>query len=138
MANFDYIAAQKTALRLIAKFGHATSLARVTGESYDPVTGAASGGSNTVTDATVVSLPASGETVQAFDNRFKEDLKRGKIRFFYIAAKDLGFEPQPGDVLLFEGSTWDLAGSTPLNPAGTPLYYTVGVRASGKPITVFD
>lgn len=131
MAEFNYQNAQKTALRLIGQFGQSVKLVRVSGD-YDPVSGAPSNETLTTTDATVVSLPASGGTVQAFDNKFKEDLKKGKIRFFYIAAAGLEFQPEGGDLLLFEGGVWDVSGGTPLNPAGTPVLFTVGCRSSGK------
>lgn len=131
MSKFNYQNAQKTALRLIDRFGQSTKLVRVSSD-YDPVSGVTSDTLNQITDATVVSLPASSGTVQGFDNEFKEDLKKGKIRFFYIAAKGLGFEPEGGDLIVFEGELWDIGGGTPLNPAGTPVLFTVGCRSSGK------
>tara|TARA_R110000803_G_scaffold19510_9_gene51002 strand:+ start:88 stop:570 length:483 start_codon:yes stop_codon:yes gene_type:complete len=131
MGKFDYQNAAKTALRLIDQFGQSIQIVRVSGD-YDPVTGTATNETLQVTTAVVVSLPASGGTVQAFDNKFKEDLKKGKIRFFYIAAKGLGFEPEAGDLLLFEGGVWDIGGGTPLNPAGVPVLFAVGCRSSGK------
>lgn len=131
MAKFNYQNAQNTALRLIDQFGQSTKLVRVSGD-YDPVSGQPSGETLAVSDATVVSLPASAGTVQASDNRFREDLKKGKIRFFYIAAAGLEFEPEGGDLLLFERGVWDIAGATPLNPAGIPILFTVGCRSSGK------
>ena len=129
MANFDYKKAQKTALNLIKKFGREVTLARVT-STNDPVTGVVTVTDTQTTLATVVSLPASGNTVQAFDNKFKELLKQGKIRFFYAAAKGLAFEPDAGDYFEFDGKVWELAGSTPLNPAGLPVLYTLGVGGS--------
>lgn len=131
MANFDYIDAQKTALELINEFGQLTKMIRLSSD-YDPVTGSNDNVTSQITDAVVVSLPASGGTVQAFDNKFKEDLKKGKIRFFYVAAKGLTFQPEGGDLILFEDALWDIGGGTPLNPGGTPVLFTVGCRSSGK------
>lgn len=84
------------------------------------------------TDITaVVSFPASSGTVQAFDNRIIEDYKKGLIRFFYVAAKNLTFEPEPGDLLYFNSKVWEIAGTTPLNPNGAqPIFYTMGVKPS--------
>ena len=99
---------------------------------YDPVSGAVSNQIAQAQEATVVSLPSGSLTGINFDNRFKEDLKKGKIRFFYVAAKGLSFEPESGDTFIFEGSVWDIVGTTPLNPAGIPVIYTMAGRISGK------
>ena len=99
---------------------------------YDPVTGKETNIKPLVTEATVVSLPSGSLTGTNFDNRFKEDLKTNKVRFFYIAAQGLSFEPQSGDIFIFENRVWDIAGSTPLNPAGIPVLYTIGGMISGK------
>lgn len=131
MPKFDYKKAEKTAAELIVKFGQTTQLYRYD-TAYDPVTGSASGETALSTDINIVSLPASKGTVQAFDNKIKEASIAGKLRFFYIAAKDILFTPQPGDYILFEGSLWDVMGSTPLNPAGTALVFNVGCKAGGK------
>jgi len=133
MARFDYLKAQSTALRLIDKFGQSTSIVRVSSD-YDPATGEQSVETLETTPATIVSLPASGGLGLAGDNQFAEDLKAGKIRFFYLAAAGLTFTPLPGDILLFESYMWDIAGTTPLNPAGTPVIFTLGCRSSGKVI----
>lgn len=129
MSNFDYINAQNLALRLISQFGQSTKIVRVDRSDYDPVTGETNSSKVFVTDATVVSLPSGSlNSVSNFDNKYKEDLKAGKIRFFYLAHKGLTFSPQQGDYLIFEGRVWDLAGATPLNPAGVPVLYTIGCR----------
>lgn len=127
MAKFDYIRAQNTALGLIDKFGQKLKIVRVDNSEYDPISGAVSNPTLYQTDSTVVTLPA-GSGNSSFDNRFKEELKAGKIRFFYVAAKGLSFAPKQGDHLLFENGVWDIAGTTPLNPAGTPVLYTLGCR----------
>ena len=137
MAKFNYIAAQKTALRLINKFGFVTTIGRVSG-TYNAVEGTTSGSATQTTPATVVSLPFSQGSSRGFDNDFIEDLKKSKGRFFYVAAKDLIFQAEAGDVLLFENTVWDVSGTTPLNPAGTPLIFTLGCKLSTKSITLFD
>ncbi len=130
MASFDYNATQDTAKRLIDRFGTRNPIVRVN-SSYDAVTG-----QNVITDyylttASVVTLP-SAKGVTAFDDRFREDVKRGKIRFFYVAAKDLSFKPQAGDKIFFEGDSWEIGGATPLNPAGVHIMSTIGCRLGDK------
>lgn len=134
MPGFDYKKAQRTALDLINKFGQVVTLSK-TNSIYDPVTGQVSFTAKDSTSATVVSLPASGANLQTFDDSFKEDLNKGKARLFYIAAKGLSFEPDAGQYFEFDGKIWELAGATPLNPAGTPVLYMVGVNLGGNPTT---
>lgn len=136
MATFNYKASQKTALRLIKKFGSVTSIGRTSG-NYDPVDGTTTGDAITKQDATVVTIPASQSLTRGFDNKFIEELKKSKGRFFLVAAKGLTFDPESGDILLFENSVYDIMGSTPLNPAGTPVMHTLGARLSTKSITLF-
>ena len=125
----DYSPNIATALRLIGNFGASATIERTVAD-YAPASGEYSNATTSTTPATVVNLPASSGTVQAFDNRFREDVKKGKIRFFYLAASGLTFEPAPGDILIYQGDRLDIAGLTPLNPAGAPILYTLGAKVS--------
>tara|TARA_R110002153_G_scaffold101351_1_gene237517 strand:- start:709 stop:1110 length:402 start_codon:yes stop_codon:yes gene_type:complete len=131
MGKFNYIAAESTAARLIDKFGETVNLLRYDA-TYDPVTGQTSSEVSQITEATLVSLPASQGTVEAFDNRTKEAFIQGKLRFFIVAAKNLSFLPLPGDYINFESALWEIMGSTPLNPAGTTLMFRVGAQLGNK------
>jgi len=84
------------------------------------------------TDATaVVSFPASSQMLAPYENDFIQDYRKGKNRFFYVAAKGLTFEPEPGDLLYFNSKVWEIAGATPLNPNGVqPILYAMGVKPS--------
>jgi hypothetical protein len=130
MASFNYRNAQKTADRLIKQFGFKLPVLKPVYE-FDPVSGLNTIVSIQVSTNNSVSLPASSGTVQAFDNKFKEDLKKGKIRFLYISSKELSFEIEAGDLVIFENRLWHIAGATPLNPAGVSVYNTVGIRDGG-------
>lgn len=131
MGKFNYTAAETTAARLIDKFGETVNLLRYDA-TYDPVTGQTSSEVSQITEATLVSLPASQGTVEAFDNQMKEDFIQGKLRFFIVAAKNLSFLPLPGDYISFESALWEIMGSTPLNPAGTALIFRVGAQLGNK------
>jgi len=128
---FNYTEAQQDAFDLIEEFGFEMPIVRFSSD-YDPVEGLETNTIAEIQSATVVNLPASSGTIQAFDNRFKEDFKSGKIRFFYVSAKSLAFEPGPGDTFIYEDKVWDMAGTTPLNPAGIPVLYTMAGRISQK------
>ena len=131
MGKFNYTAAETTAARLIDKFGETVNLLRYDA-TYDPVTGQTSSEVSQITEATLVSLPASQGTVEAFDNRTREAFIQGKLRFFIVAAKNLSFLPLPGDYISFESALWEIIGSTPLNPAGTALIFRVGAQLGNK------
>lgn len=119
---------QATALRLIAKYGRTVQFTRNEDGEYNPGNGTV-GEDDQPEDATVVVLPASGGTVEAFDIKFDSGtLIESNIRALVIAAKDLPWMPKPGDKAAFDGDTWTFIGCTPINPAGTPIVYKASVR----------
>lgn len=125
-----YTPEQDSAYVDILEAGALATISCVT-STYDAV-----GGSETVTavqtdPVAVVNLPASVSLSQQFENRIIEDYKKGKIRFFYAAAKGVTFEPVAGDLLFFNLKVWELAGATSLNPDGTThILYIIAVRSS--------
>lgn len=126
MAFYDEMA--DMALEMLAEFGRTISLSRTVGGDYDPDTGT-SGGTTETQDATVVILPASNGTVQAFDIRYENGtLIEQNLRALTIAAKDLAWVPVAGDKATFDGSDWTFIGCTPVNPAGTPIVYKAAVK----------
>ncbi len=131
MAKFNYKGAEKTAARIIAQFGETVNMLRYT-TTYDPIAGAASNEKSQVAAVKLVSIPATNDTIQSFDNDTAQDFVQGKLRFFLIAAQDIGFTPLSGDYIGFEDALWEVSGATPINPAGIALLYRVGVRLSNK------
>ncbi len=125
MASFNYNKTAETARRLIVKFGQQVTLTRKT----NTVTG--SDGSVTQTTTTepldLVTVPASKGTVEAFDDRLKQDLVKGKIRFAIVAAKTASFRPLADDLIPLDGSTFRVLGMTPLSPAGVDVIYKIGM-----------
>ena len=53
-----------------------------------------------------------------------------EARFGYLGAKTK--HPFTDDEKIL---VWDIGGGTPLNPAGTPVLFTVGCRSSGKQVS---
>lgn len=119
---------QQDALELLEEFGRKIPFSRTIDGEYDPETGGSSG--TTQTDmATVVILPASNGTVQAFDIKFDNGtLVESNLRALVIAAKGLEWMPSPGDKATFDDADWTFIGCTPINPAGTPLVYKASVK----------
>lgn len=110
--------------------GIAATITRVA-STYDPVAETETITAVTTDTTAVVTVPASSEMLKPYDNGFIEDYRKGRNRFFLVAAKSMTFEPEPGDLLYFNSRVWEIAGTTPLNPNGSqPIIYTMGVKAS--------
>lgn len=82
-----------------------------------------------------LTLPASKGTVQAFDDRIREELLSGKLRFFMFAALQSDgsaplFAPQAGDILFYEplNAFFTVAGMTRLSPVGVDVLYKLGCQ----------
>lgn len=117
-----------TATRLMGVYGRSVTFSRyaptVTGTTGNVTKGTAT---NTST-ASVVVLPASKGTIEAFDNRLESLTLAGKtIRYLKVAASSITFEPKSLDEVSMDSVTWQVLGCTPVNPAGTPLVYGVGL-----------
>ena len=118
----------EVALQKIEQFGRDITIRRKTADTVDPVTGTVIPGAEMVGTIKAVILSASKGTIEAFDNRLVNgSLIDEKLRYVLAAAKGAPFEPKSVDMLDFDGATWTVLGCTPLNPAGTPLLYPMGV-----------
>lgn len=132
MATF-YERAAASALKLIKAKGQKLVLSkRGSDATFNPVVGRFTGAGTPVTgEIDCVVLPHSAGEVREMgggDNTYMEDFIRGKLRKLLIAASTAPFEPEAGNVVTFESTTWELLGSIPLSPAGTPVIYTATVR----------
>ncbi len=137
MTTFNYAKSQATAERLLKKFGRQITIRREIIEA-NPDRPWEPGAVYTATyTATAAVLPASRGTVEAFDNRLENgSLIDERLRYVLMSpvmakTSNLGpdvIEPQSLDVLTFDGHDWTVLGCTPLNPAGTPVLYPMGVK----------
>lgn len=124
----NYAQTAQNADKQLAKFGQQITVARYA-PSRNSTTGAVTKGAATVSGtAAAVEVPATQGLVQSFETRIDEaSLTVKTMRAFKVSAL-LGFKPLPQDeVTLQDGSVWPVVGCTPINPAGTPIIYTVGV-----------
>lgn len=135
MSGFNYAGSQATAQRLLARFGRDITISRRIPGSGPPQN---PGPATLITyRATAVILPASKGTVEAFDNRLESGtLIDEKLRYVLMSPKLTrvtaeGSEtiiPQSLDLLTFDGHDWTVLGCTPLNPAGVPVLFPMGVK----------
>lgn len=139
MAAFDYIESQKDADELLKEFGRGITISRqVPGPPLNPKEPWIPGPPVTATyTASAVVLPASKGTIEAFDNRLENGtLIDERLRYVLMSplmtrtsvAGPATIEPQSLDVLTFDGHDWTVLGCTPLNPAGVPVLFPMGVK----------
>jgi len=123
----DYNQIAKTAYRLVSNAGLSCVVESKKARSVDKIEGTVVDGSITREDAKIVFLPASNGTIQNFEQRLKEDFVKGRARYAIMAAKDVT-PPEISDEVVVGSDRYSVVGSTPLDPAGTPLIYPLGLR----------
>jgi hypothetical protein len=125
----DYEANAELALRLIRENGRDLPMTRSVGGTYDPVAGSVSGGTVDSWSIPGIILPATFRSMVGLDNGMLEagTLTLSKARKILAAAKGSLHEPLPEDIINFDGSNWRVLACVPLNPAGIPIVYKIGV-----------
>lgn len=129
MATFDYAAIREEAKAILEEFGNGMKVTRYS-DVANPVAGTVIRTVQLEQTLTAVILPASKDTLEAFDVRFMADVLEGMdVRFTIMSASGATFVPSPKDVVEFwEDGEWQVMGCTPLNVAGIPVIYSVGLR----------
>lgn len=118
MTRFDYSRARATAERLIAKFGQAGAVKRIT--PPDPVYGG---------DPVVTSYPAT-LVPMAYEARYIDGtvIQTGDMQI-YISAVGLPIEPTVGDVVTVNGADYAIIKGDPNKYDGvTPVVFIVQGR----------
>jgi hypothetical protein len=131
MANYEKNAAN--ALKSIAKAGKKFQIFRPV-VTFNDVTGIPTDAPTLAGEITAVVLPRyKGQIFNSLDDSFKEALIRGKLRTVLAAAKGAPFSPEALDIVVINGTNWQVVGCTPLAPDGaTPIIYTMGVIQCGS------
>jgi hypothetical protein len=111
------------ALELITEFGQTVALQRTEPGEYDPETG-------TIGDGVAQEQPAQGILLEYTGQEFEaSSLIQTGDKKLKIAAKDLEWPPQLANKAVVQGRTYSVINAGETNPAGTPLIYTLQVRA---------
>jgi len=128
--SFDYASMAATADRLLGtgEFGRSVTFIRPGEAIVDGIAGTSIPGTPTTSTADVVVLPINKAPGEAFDNS-RETLSAAHktLRYLKVSASSIDFEPLPNDQVTMDSATWQVLGCTPVNPAGTPIVYGVGL-----------
>lgn len=125
-ALYDRLAA--TTARLFAQYGREMTFTRVP-KTANGTTGAVTAGAATTTKGKVIRAPIdTAPSAEAFDSKLEDGSLAGReVAYLKVAALGMVFAPAALDTVSFDGTTWQVLGCTPINPAGTPIVYGVGV-----------
>jgi len=110
--KFDYSSVRATAEKLINRFGADFQFSRETSGAYDPVTGTTSSTTQTF-NTNVVWLEYRKDEVD------ETTIFRGDAKLVCDG------EVEPDDVITYQGETWKIIDTSPLNPTGTDRILTI-------------
>lgn len=123
-----YVTSAASALSLLQRLGKTLTLTRDGGGTFDPALGKyTSTASDTTASVSGVILPVT----KVEDNSLLADLIQGRLRRIIIAASGLTFEPRARDKITDGSTNLEVLGSTPINPAGTPIIHRILARVIG-------
>lgn len=122
MPTYDYTGIRSTARSLLTKFGQTLILRRLSGSSYDPVTGVVSGGSTSDTNIQAVALTITSDYIA----RVGADSVQADDRLYIIEDTTA---PLVSDTLVIAAVPWSIVRVEAINPGGTAMLYRVQVRA---------
>ncbi|URA07001.1 virion structural protein [Xanthomonas phage Elanor] len=120
MASFDYASLKADVDELLAEFGQDCMLRRLGAPVVvDPVEG-------TVTGGAPLEFPVIGVVTDYADKLVDGETIRRGDRLVYIQATE---RPQIGDVFVeANGTTWSVVDYDAVDPAGTPVLFSLQLR----------
>lgn len=116
---FDYASMAATATRLLTDFGQTMVVRRLSGGTYNAVTGSVSGDTTTNTNVVGLFVQINAAYAQEFSI----------VAGDRIAIIDDTVAPLVSDRLVVSSAAYEIVAIASIDPAGTPLAYRVQVRA---------
>ena len=110
---------QKTARKLITKFGGSITIRRVTTGAYNPTTGTAT---PTTSDTTIKGV------LEDVQQREVNDLVKGSDKKLTIAAADLSFEPAVSDQVSVSGRIFQCIQVNRIEQDNTAIVFEMYLR----------
>jgi len=109
------------AYELVEQFGGPCLIRRAARGTYTPSTDTfATPAGETTSGGVAVKVPPG-----TIEWRAPVSVEDRESSDFIIPALTLNFQPEPGDVLDFASEAWDIVAAQPLDPDGTPIFFTV-------------
>lgn len=110
--KFDYSRSRATAQRLIERFGSSFTFTRESYGEYDPATGSV-GATETTFDTNIVWLEYRKDEVD------ETTIFRGDAKLICDG------QVEPDDTVVYQGETWRIIDTSPLNPTGSDRVLTI-------------
>ena len=115
--TFNYASTAATALRLLQRFGLATTFKRTASAAYDPSTGTSA--------ETTTTLDTTAAVFDYKQGYVDGTLIRQGDRYAILSHQN---EPKQGDKFTWEGADFDVVNVKPLAPSGVKVIYEVQIR----------
>lgn len=127
--NYDRLAA--TALRLLTNYGQSAILRSMSLGTYDPNTSVVTQDGSTGSYDQTRKIVATDQPGKRFGTQFGQSLTANTLdqtteKWIYMDAN--GRKPNPQDLLIFGGITYNIIDVQETNPGGTPLLYLIVLR----------
>lgn len=118
-SGYNFVNLRKTASKLITYFGASASITRVGDSTFDPATGAYSGGST----STITAKAVRAQFTQA--EKASELVQENDIKMLLESGRGVPFID---DNVLFEGINYRVMDVKVISPSGTDVYYELHIR----------
>ena len=118
-SGYNFVNLRKTASKLITYFGASASITRVGDSTFDPATGAYSGGST----STITAKAVRAQFTQA--EKASELVQENDIKMLLESGRGVPFID---DNVLFDGLSFSIINIRPFNAGSVPMAYELQVR----------
>jgi hypothetical protein len=125
----------QTAKELLAEFGFDGDTAqglphrRTVNGKFDKVAGGYTSFQTEEQTLTAIQVPMNQTLADQLDIKHDgQTLKVTEVVMLKVAAHGLKFAPEPGQIVELDGKEMPIVSCTPVNPAGTPILYTIALK----------
>tara|TARA_R110000803_G_scaffold30657_1_gene68998 strand:+ start:198 stop:557 length:360 start_codon:yes stop_codon:yes gene_type:complete len=117
--TFDYTAIRSTATSILTNFGQDATVTRIGGSTFNPTTGAYSGGSTSTVSGKGVRMNYSKSEIDG------EMVQRDDAKLYFSAD---GGTPEIDDNVLFDSENYRVMSVITISPSDTDVMYELQLR----------